>query len=253
MSLAEKPVETLTDRAKPPRNWRGWRRRSPSTTAAITPRTRRRSPTPSMTRSGAATPRSRRASPNWCATIRRRGGSARRRPALSGRCVHARPMLSLDNVFSDEDVADFVASCAASCRCRPDAELVFTAEPKIDGLSMSLRYEKRHARHGRDARRRHDRRERHRQHPHDRRNARPAARQGARRRRDARRGLYAPRRFPRRCSERMAETGQIFANPRNSAAGSLRQKDPEVTRSRPLKFFAYAWGETQRAAGRDAI
>ena len=156
---------------------------------------------------------------------------------------HARPMLSLDNVFSDEDVVDFVASVRRFLALPADAELVFTAEPKIDGLSMSLRYEK-----GRLA---------------------TAATRG-----DGMTGENVtanirtldevPERLPadapdlievrgevymRRddfftLNRRTAETGQAFANPRNSAAGSLRQKNPEVTRSRPLKFFAYAWGET---------
>ena len=156
---------------------------------------------------------------------------------------HARPMLSLDNVFSDEDVVDFVASVRRFLALPADAELVFTAEPKIDGLSMSLRYEK-----GRLV---------------------TAATRG-----DGTTGENVtdnirtidevPERLPadapdlievrgevymRRddfftLNRRTAETGQAFANPRNSAAGSLRQKNPEVTRSRPLKFFAYAWGET---------
>ncbi len=156
---------------------------------------------------------------------------------------HARPMLSLDNVFSDEDVVDFVASVRRFLALPADAELVFTAEPKIDGLSMSLRYEK-----GRLV---------------------TAATRG-----DGMTGENVtanirtldevPERLPagapdlievrgeiymRRddffaLNQRTAETGQAFANPRNSAAGSLRQKNPEVTRSRPLKFFAYAWGET---------
>jgi len=159
---------------------------------------------------------------------------------------HARPMLSLDNVFSDEDVVDFVASVRRFLSLKPEDELVFTAEPKIDGLSMSLRYEK-----GRLV---------------------TAATRG-----DGTTGENVtanirtmdevPDRLPddvpelievrgevymRRedflaLNQRMAETGQTFANPRNSAAGSLRQKDPEITRSRPLKFFAYAWGETSAA------
>ncbi|TKT80139.1 NAD-dependent DNA ligase LigA [Aquamicrobium sp. LC103] len=160
-----------------------------------------------------------------------------------GQVVHAKPMLSLDNVFSDEDVTDFVASVRRFLAFPADRELAFTAEPKIDGLSMSLRYEG-----GRLV---------------------TAATRG-----DGTTGENVtanirtideiPQTLPadapdivevrgevymRRddfiaLNERMAETGRTFANPRNFAAGSLRQKDPEMTRSRPLKFFAYAWGET---------
>jgi DNA ligase (NAD+) len=166
-----------------------------------------------------------------------------------GPVVHARPMLSLDNVFSDEDVRDFVASVRRFLAFPPDQELVFTAEPKIDGLSMSLRYER-----GRLV---------------------TAATRG-----DGSTGENVtanirtikeiPERLPADAPEivevrgevymrrddfmvlnqRMAETGRVFANPRNSAAGSLRQLDPEITRSRPLKFFAYAWGETSEPLGK---
>ncbi len=156
---------------------------------------------------------------------------------------HARPMLSLDNVFSDGDVVDFVASVRRFLAFPEERELVFTAEPKIDGLSMSLRYER-----GELA---------------------SAATRG-----DGETGENVtanirtigeiPQRLPAdapgvvevrgevymRRDDFLAlnarlteEMGRTFANPRNFAAGSLRQKDPEVTRARPLKFFAYAWGE----------
>ena len=158
-------------------------------------------------------------------------------------------MLSLDNVFSDEDVADFVASVRRFLSLSPDDELVFTAEPKIDGLSMSLRYENR--------------------------KLVTAATRGdgttgenvtANIRTideipqtlpkdapdivDIRGEVYMRRDDFFALQKRMAESGQTFANPRNSAAGSLRQKNPEVTKSRPLKFFAYAWGETSEPMGK---
>jgi DNA ligase (NAD+) len=162
--------------------------------------------------------------------------------------AHSVPMLSLDNVFSDADVVDFVASVRRFLAFPPDRELVFTAEPKIDGLSMSLRYER-----GRLV---------------------TAATRG-----DGTTGENVtanirtigeiPQQLPKDApdvieirgevymrrddfialNQRMAETGRVFANPRNSAAGSLRQIDPEVTRTRPLRFFAYAWGETSEQLG----
>ena len=157
---------------------------------------------------------------------------------------HAKPMLSLDNVFSDEDVTDFVGSVRRFLSLGPDTELVFTAEPKIDGLSMSLRYEK-----GRlvtaatrgdgmtgenvtDNIRTID------EIPDDLPSGVPDVI-------EVRGEVYMRRDDFMALNARMAESGQPpFANPRNSAAGSLRQKNPEVTKSRPLKFFSYAWGET---------
>jgi DNA ligase (NAD+) len=156
---------------------------------------------------------------------------------------HAKPMLSLDNVFSDEDVVDFVASVRRFLNLPADAELVFTAEPKIDGLSMSLRYENRRlftaatrgdGTTGENVTA----------------NIRTIADIPERLPADApdivdvRGEVYMRRDDFLDLQKRMAESGQTFANPRNSAAGSLRQKNPDVTKSRPLKFFAYAWGET---------
>ena len=156
---------------------------------------------------------------------------------------HSKPMLSLDNVFSEEDVTDFVASVRRFLNLGPEAPLVFTAEPKIDGLSMSLRYENRRlvtaATRGdgttgenvtANIRTISDIPER-----------LPADAPDIV---DVRGEVYMRRDDFLDLQKRMAESGQTFANPRNSAAGSLRQKNPEVTRSRPLKFFAYAWGET---------
>jgi DNA ligase (NAD+) len=161
-----------------------------------------------------------------------------------GQVVHARPMLSLDNVFSDEDVRDFVASVRRFLALPAEGELAFTAEPKIDGLSMSLRYENRElvtaATRGDGSTgenvtaniRTLD------EVPHRLPDDAPDVV-------EVRGEVYMRRDDFLALNERMAEeTGRVFANPRNFAAGSLRQKDPENTRKRPLKFFAYAWGET---------
>ncbi|MCB1469935.1 MAG: NAD-dependent DNA ligase LigA [Rhizobiaceae bacterium] len=165
-----------------------------------------------------------------------------------GQVVHAKPMLSLDNVFSDEDVRDFFTSVRRFLSMSSDEEIVFTAEPKIDGLSMSLRYEDRRlvtaATRGDGA-----------TGENVTANIRTIAEIPDRLPADApdivevRGEVYMRRDDFFALQQRMAESGQTFANPRNSAAGSLRQKNPEITRSRPLKFFAYAWGETSEPLG----
>ena len=159
---------------------------------------------------------------------------------------HARPMLSLDNVFSDDELRDFVASVRRFLALSDGSELVFTAEPKIDGLSMSLRYE------GGElvsAATRGDRETG----ENVTANIRTIADIPQRLPGDAppvvevRGEVYMRRDDFLALNERLTqESGRVFANPRNFAAGSLRQKDPEVTRSRPLKFFAYAWGEVSQ-------
>ncbi len=162
-----------------------------------------------------------------------------------GKIRHRIPMLSLGNAFSDEEIADFVDRVRRFLGIKPDDEPVaFTAEPKIDGLSISLRYE-----HGRlvEAATRGDGSEGEnvtanvrtiREIPHFI-NAKdiPDAI-------DVRGEIYLGHADFRRLNEDQAAAGQkIFANPRNAAAGSLRQLDANVTASRPLRFFAYAWGE----------
>jgi DNA ligase (NAD+) len=157
---------------------------------------------------------------------------------------HAVPMLSLDNAFAEEDVVDFVGRIRRFLRLSDDQEIVFSAEPKIDGLSMSLRYEdgdlvtgatRGDGAEGEDV------------------TANIKTLEDVPKRLkgkgipavcEVRGEVYMTKRAFLALNKRQAESGgQVFANPRNSAAGSLRQKDPSITASRPLGFFAYAWGE----------
>jgi DNA ligase (NAD+) len=157
---------------------------------------------------------------------------------------HAVPMLSLDNAFADADVVDFVGRIRRFLRLPEDEEIVFSAEPKIDGLSMSLRYE-------------------------DGKLATAATRGDGAEGEDVTANaktvedipkLLKGKNLPSVCevrgevymtkhaflalNKRQAEAGkQLYVNPRNTAAGSLRQLDASITASRPLGFFAYAWGE----------
>jgi DNA ligase (NAD+) len=157
---------------------------------------------------------------------------------------HAVPMLSLDNAFAEADVVDFVARIRRFLKLGDDDKIAFTAEPKIDGLSMSLRYEggelvtaatRGDGAVGEDV------------------TANIRTLEDVPKKLKGRnvpdicevRGeVYMTKQAFLALNERQKAAGDtIFANPRNSAAGSLRQKDPNITASRPLGFFAYAWGQ----------
>ena len=158
---------------------------------------------------------------------------------------HAVPMLSLAKAYADQDVVDFIERGRRFFERDKDLDIAFTAEPKIDGLSASLRYENGLFMQG-------------------------ATRGNGTVGEDITANLRTIADIPHRLKgsgwpeaieirgevymtyaefealkERsVAAGGQDYVNPRNTAAGSLRQKDPAVTASRNLKFFAYAWGYT---------
>ena len=157
---------------------------------------------------------------------------------------HAVPMLSLDNAISEQDVVDFVGRIRRFLKLSDDEKIAFSAEPKIDGLSVSLRYEdaelvtgatRGDGAEGEDVTA----------------NIRtledvPKELKGRLVPKicEVRGEVYMTKHAFLALNERQKEAGgQIFANPRNSAAGSLRQKDPKITAVRPLGFFAYACGE----------
>ena len=171
-------------------------------------------------------------------------------PSLAfGKITHNVPMLSLSNAFDDGDVHDFITRIRRFLSLDEKAELTLTAEPKIDGLSLSLRYEAGRLQHaatrgdgsvGEDVtanvmvldsipKTLQDKAD----------NPIPPVL-------EVRGELYMDKGDFLALNQRQTDRGaKVFANPRNAAAGSLRQKDASVTARRPLKFFAYSAGQIE--------
>ena len=162
---------------------------------------------------------------------------------------HARPMLSLANAFTGEDVADFIDRIRRFLGLSGSETVTLVAEPKIDGLSVSLRYEGGKLVQGA---------------------TRGDGEEGENVTANLRTLADVPQQLPAGVPDILevrgevyiaradfaemnrrqeAEGAKVFANPRNAAAGSLRQLDPAITARRPLRFFAYAWGEVSAPLG----
>ncbi|WP_226621325.1 NAD-dependent DNA ligase LigA [Alloyangia pacifica] len=161
---------------------------------------------------------------------------------------HVVSMLSLGNAFEPEEVDEFDARIRRYLGLSDGAGLAYTAEPKIDGLSLSLRYENgelvQAATRGDGS-----------VGENVTANARtiadiPQRLEGAPAVLEVRGEVYMSHDdFAALNARQEARGGKLFANPRNAAAGSLRQLDAEITRARPLRFFAYAWGELSAPLG----
>ncbi len=165
-----------------------------------------------------------------------------------GKVTHAVRMLSLGNAFEEDEIREFDARIRRYLGLKETDPLAYTSEPKIDGLSLSLRYEEgrlvQAATRGDGA-----------VGENVTANARtigdiPDRLQGAPEVLEVRGEVYMSHADFESLNDRQAERGdKTFANPRNAAAGSLRQLDPRITARRPLKFFAYAWGQHSEPLG----
>ena len=156
-------------------------------------------------------------------------------------------MLSLGNAFSEEDVVDFIARVRRFLGLGADAPVELTAEPKIDGLSISLTYENARLM---QAATRGDGTEGENVTPNVmtmREIPRRLAGKGIPELIEVRGEIYLRHDdFQKLNAEQAATDAKVFANPRNAAAGSLRQLDASITARRPLRFFAYGWGAASK-------